>query len=53
MIIDELLTFFVAGMKTIQTTTTNFICYLEMYPEIKARLLTEIIPPVQKVKANI
>ena len=53
MIIDELLTFFVAGMKTIQTTTTNLLCYLEMQPEIKARLMREILPPVENVKKNI
>jgi cytochrome P450 len=47
-VIDEMLTFFIAGMKTIQATTTNLICYLEMNPLCKARLMEEVLPVVQK-----
>jgi cytochrome P450 len=42
LIIDEIITFFLAGMKTIQVTTTNLIYYLSVNPEIKAKLLGEI-----------
>jgi cytochrome P450 len=50
---DEIVTFFLAGMKTIQVSTTNLIYYLQKHPEYKAKLLKEILPPVEKVKDNI
>ena len=53
LIIDEVFTFFFAGMKTIQVSTTNLIYYLTKHPEIKAKLLKEILPPLAKVKQNI
>jgi len=34
-IIDEIVTFFLAGMKTIQISTTNMIYYLTKHPEYK------------------
>jgi len=40
--IDELLTIFLAGSKTVQITTNNLLCYLNEYPEVKAKLLTEV-----------
>jgi cytochrome P450 len=40
-------------MKTIQMSTTNLIYYLHKHPEIKAKLLNEILPPVEAVKDNI
>lgn len=49
-IIQELVTFFFAGMKTIQVSTTNLIYYLTKHPEIKAKLLKEILPPVELVQ---
>ena len=51
--IDEILTFFLAGMKTIQISTTNLIYYLTKHPEIKQKLMSEIRPPVNLVKNNI
>jgi cytochrome P450 len=51
--IDEILTFFFAGMKTIQVSTTNLIYYMTKHPEMKAKLLSEILPPVEAVKDNI
>lgn len=53
MIKDEIITFFLAGMKTIQVTTTNLIYYLTKYPEHKKRLLEEILPPVAKISDSI
>lgn len=50
---QEIFTFFLAGMKTIQISTTNMIHYLNKYPEYKEKLLKEILPPVEKVKENI
>jgi len=52
-IIDELCTFFLAGMKTIQLTTANLIMYITQHPDIKQRLLDETMPVVEKVKENI
>ena len=51
--IDEILTFFLAGMKTIQVSTTNLIYYLTKHSEIKTKLLNEILPPVQLASDNI
>ena len=51
--IDEILTFFGAGMKTIQVSTTNLIYYLTKHSEIKKKLLNEILPPVQEAADNI
>lgn len=53
LIVEELLTFFLAGMKTIQVSTTNAFVYLEMYPEVKKKLLKEIIPVVEAAKDDI
>lgn len=53
MIKDEIVTFFLAGMKTVQISTTNLIYYLTKHPEYKAKLLKEILPPVELVKDNI
>lgn len=41
-IIDEIYTMFLAGTKTVQTTTTNLFYYLEQYPEVKKKLLAEV-----------
>jgi cytochrome P450 len=35
LIIDEIITFFMAGMKTIQITSTNMIYYILKHPDIK------------------
>lgn len=50
---DEIVTFFFAGMKTIQVSTCNLIYYLTKHPEYKAKLLKEILPAVEKVKDNV
>jgi cytochrome P450 len=47
MIIDEIFTFFLAGMKTIQASTTNLIYYLTKHPEYKQKLLKEILLPLE------
>ena len=44
LIIDEIITFFFAGMKTIQVSTTNLIYYLTKHQDIKKKLLREILP---------
>lgn len=53
LIIDEIVTFFLAGMKTMQISTTNLIYYLTKHPQYKEKLLKEILPPVELVKNNI
>jgi cytochrome P450 len=53
LMIDEVITFFLAGMKTIQISTTNLIYHLAKNPAIKARLLKEILPCVEKAMGNI
>lgn len=51
--IDEIFTFFVAGMRTIQISTTNLVYYLTKHPEIKSKLLQEILPPFDKIREDI
>lgn len=46
---SEMFSFFLAGMKTIQITTTNLFYYVEKHPEVKEKLLAEILPPCEKV----
>ena len=41
-IIDEILTFFFAGMKTIQISTTNLVYHVVKNKAIREKLLTEI-----------
>ena len=53
MIIDEIFTFFLAGMKTIQVSTTNLIYYLTKHPEFKQKLLAEILPPLKESLDNL
>lgn len=53
LVIDEMLTFFAAGMGTIRSTTTNLICYMAMNPTLKSQLLQEILPVVKEAKENI
>lgn len=53
MVVDELITFFTAGMKTVQASTANLICYLDLNREIKQKLLAEIIPVVEAARDNI
>ena len=52
LIIDEIITFFLAGMKTIQVTTTNLIYYLNKHPEYKEKLNAELFPVLDKIKTN-
>lgn len=51
--IDEVLGFYIAGMFTLLTNTTSMIMLLDTHPEIKAKLLEEINPPVEAVADNI
>lgn len=50
---NEVFTFFLAGMKTIQISTTNLIFYMNKHPEFKRKLLSEILPPIEAVKGDI
>ena len=52
-LIDEIITFFVAGMKTVAIATANLICYMDHNPDVKKKLLDEIIPVVEAAKENI
>lgn len=53
MLIDEVFTFFMAGMETIQVSTTNLIYYVNRDKEIQKKFLAEILPPIEKVKDDI
>lgn len=52
-VIDEIISFFLAGMKTIQISTTNLVYYLTKHPEIKDKLLKEILPVVKSCEGNL
>jgi len=51
--LDELCTFFLAGMKTVQLTTANTLMFLAQNPDINQRILSEIMPVMEEVKENI
>ena len=51
-IVDDVLIMFIAGSKTIQTTTTNFITHMLHRPDIKAKLDAELNPFLDKCKDN-
>jgi cytochrome P450 len=49
---DELIVMFMAGNETIKTSSTNTVCYLTMFPEIKAKFLSEINPVMERCSEN-
>lgn len=51
--IDEIMTFFGAGMKTSQVSSTNLIYYMTKHEDMKSQLLKEILPPVERAKGNL
>jgi cytochrome P450 len=50
LIIDEIFTLFLAGSKTVATTTANLICYLDKSPNSKSKLLTEVDSSLSSIK---
>jgi len=44
--LDELSTFFLAGMKTIALSTANTLMFLAQNPGLKQRLIGEITPVI-------
>lgn len=53
LIIDEIITFFFAGMKTIQTSTANLFYYLAKDQKVHKKLMSEILGPVASVGERI
>ena len=51
-IVDDVFVMFIAGSKTVQTTTTNFITHLLHRPDLKERLDAELNPMLEKCKEN-
>jgi cytochrome P450 family 4 len=47
-IVDEIITFFLAGSFTLKSTNSNMLQYLSIYPDVKAKLLKEIKQTVLK-----
>jgi cytochrome P450 len=41
--IDEIITFFLAGSFTLRSTNSNMFMYLAMYPEVRSKLMKEIV----------
>jgi cytochrome P450 len=41
--IDEIITFFLAGSLTIRSANSNLLMYLAMYPDVKNNLMKELI----------
>jgi cytochrome P450 len=50
---DEMFSFFLAGMKTIQLTTVNLCYYVTKHKEVRDKLLAEVIPPLENCADNI
>jgi len=51
--IDEIIIFYIAGMETIQVSSTNLIYYLTKHSEFREKLLKEILPPVELAKNDL
>lgn len=51
-LVDEVITLFVAGMKTVQLSTTNFIYYMTKYPHHKQRIRDEIGCHLEKAEKD-
>ena len=47
-IIDDVLTMFIAGSKTVQATTTNFITHMLHRPDLREKLDAELNPMFEK-----
>ena len=50
--IDDVLVMFIAGSKTIQTTTTNLITHLLHRSEIREKLYAEVNPVLERTKED-
>jgi cytochrome P450 len=53
LIIDDIITFFAAGMRTITVSTTNTIVHLLKNPEWYSRVLKEISPALSAAQGNV
>lgn len=53
LVVDEIVTFFGAGMRTIQISTTNTLCYLLQNENLMKKVCDETFPVLEQVKANI
>ena len=53
LLVDEVITFFGAGMKTIQTSTTNMLYFLMQNDDYLKQVCSETFPVIDKVKDNI
>lgn len=51
--VDEMIVLFIAGMKTIQITTTNLVQYCTKFPENKERILKETYSVIDGMKDDI
>ena len=52
-IIDDIIVMFLAGSKTIQGTTTNFVTHLTEFTELRDRFRAEIDPVLEPIKDDI
>ena len=52
-IIDDIIVMFIAGSKTVQSTTSNLITTMLHEPEVYAKLKAEVDPFMSKVKDDI
>ena len=46
--VDDVLVMFIAGSKTVQVTTTNFITHMLHRPDLKEKLDAELNPVFEK-----
>jgi cytochrome P450 len=51
-IIDDVIVMFIAGSKTVQATTTNFLCHMLHRPDLKEKVGLELDPFLEKCKDN-
>ena len=51
-IVDDVIVMFIAGSKTLQTTTTNLITHLLHRPDIKEKLYAEVNPILERTQED-
>lgn len=53
MLIQDMVSLFIAGFKTLQQTTTNMMYYILKHDDYRQKLMDEIRPPLDNLKGNV
>ena len=48
MLVSECMTFFIGGSQTVRSSNANQICFINLYPEVKEKVLSELYDCILK-----